>query len=189
MFSKSSMKRRTRTPFLILLVGLFLLASCKPSQDTGAEVGLGEGPRIGYRAPNFRLNNLDGKEVSLASFRGKVVFLNFWATWCVPCKVEMPSMEALYQEFKDEGFEILAISNDIPGEKVVRPFVDQMGLTYPVLLDMDFRINDKYLVYSVPTSILIGRDGVITHSLIGARDWDAPEARDLITKLLKVNVG
>jgi peroxiredoxin len=164
-----------------------MLAGCELSSKPEAEKGLGEGPRIGFRAPNFRLKNLDGEEVSLAAYKGRVVFLNFWATWCTPCKIEMPSMEALYQEFKDEGLEILAISSDLEGEKVVRPFVEEMGLTYPILLDPDFRVDDKYLVRSVPTTILVGRDGVITHKLIGARDWSVPEARALIEKLLKAS--
>ena len=173
---------------LLLLLTFSLLTACKPNKDSSAERGLGEGPRVGYRAPNFRLKNLEGKEISLASFKGKVVFLNFWATWCVPCKIEMPSMEALYQEYKEDGLEILAVSNDLQGESVVQPFVDETGLTYPILMDENFRINAKYLVRSIPTSILIGRDGVITHTLIGARDWHAPEARDLIRQLLNVRI-
>ena|SRR3972149_8973931 len=169
---------------LILASGIILLAACS---EPSVEKGLGEAPRIGFRAPHFRLKNLDGKEVSLASHKGHVVFINFWATWCIPCRAEMPSMEALYRGYNDQGFEILAISNDIQGESVVRPFVEELKLTYPILLDSDFRVSDKYLIRSVPTTILIGRDGVITHKLIGARDWNAKESRDLIEKLLKAS--
>lgn len=169
---------------LISASGIILLAACS---EPSVEKGLGEAPRIGFRAPNFRLKNLDGKEVSLASHNGHVVFLNFWATWCTPCRTEMPSMEALYQDYKDQGLEILAISSDFEGEKVVRPFAEELGLTYPILLDSDFWVDDKYLVRSVPATILVGRDGVITHKLIGARDWNTPEARALIEKLLKAS--
>lgn len=169
---------------LILALGIILLAACS---EPSAEKGLGEAPRIGFRAPNFRLKNLDGKEVSLASHKGHVVFINFWATWCTPCRAEMPSMEALYRDYNDQGLEILAISNDIQGESVVRPFVEELKLSYPILLDSDFRVDDKYLIRSVPTTILIGRDGIITHKLIGARDWNAKESRDLIEKLLKAS--
>jgi cytochrome c biogenesis protein CcmG/thiol:disulfide interchange protein DsbE len=169
--------------FLIVLTFSFI-GSCTSGGDSSGEKGLGEGPRVGYRAPNFRLTNLEGKEVSLASEKGKVVFLNFWATWCVPCKVEMPSMEKLYNDYKDKGLEILAISNDLQGEKVVKPFIEKMGVSYPVLTDPDFHVNEKYLIRTVPTSIIVDRDGVITHILVGARDWDAKEARDLMSKLL-----
>ena len=178
--------RKWRLNGLILFVMSALFISCTPSSDQSSERGLGEGPRIGYRAPNFRLKDLAGEEVSLASYRGQVVFINFWATWCVPCKVEMPYMEALYRDYKDKGFEILAISSDIQGESVVRPFVEKMRLTYPVLLDSDFHVDSKYLIRSVPTTVLVGRDGIITHILIGARNWNTPESRDLLEKLLKV---
>jgi peroxiredoxin len=171
---------------LILLICIALLTGCTPSQDPSSERGLGEAPRIGYRAPNFRLENLEGEEVSLAGYRGQVVFINFWATWCVPCKAEMPSMQALYKDYKDKGLEILAVSSDFEGETAVRPFVEEMRLTYPILLDSDFRVDSRYLIRSVPTTILVGRDGVITHKLIGARNWNTPEARDLIEKLLEV---
>jgi cytochrome c biogenesis protein CcmG/thiol:disulfide interchange protein DsbE len=171
---------------LVLLTGLILsfIVSCSPGGDSSGQKGFGEGPRVGYRAPNFRLTNLEGKEVSLAGEKGKVVFLNFWATWCVPCKAEMPSMEKLYHDYKDKGLEILAVSNDIQGEKVVKPFIEKMGVSYPVLMDPDFHVNEKYLIRTVPTSIIVGRDGVITNILVGARDWDAKEARDLMSKLL-----
>jgi len=169
---------------LLIISAISLVLSCSSGGGSSGERGLGEGARVGYRAPNFRLKNLKGEEVSLAGEKGKVVFLNFWATWCVPCKIEMPSMEDLYKDFKDRGLEILAVSNDLQGASVVKPFVDEMGLTYPVLVDPDFHVNEKYLIRTVPTSIIVGRDGVITHILVGARNWNAKEARDLMTQLL-----
>jgi peroxiredoxin len=170
--------------FGILALFAVVIAGCNFSTEPETPRGLGEGPRIGYRAPNFRLNNLEGKEISLARTKGKLVFINFWATWCVPCKLEMPSMEALYQKYREQGLEILAISNDLQGVEVVSPFVEELGLTYPVLMDEDFRVNEKYLVRSLPTTILVGRDGVITHIYIGARNWETPEAENLIQRLL-----
>ena len=179
------MRFNQRSRLFSITALLFALASaCDFASEPDGPKGLGEGPRIGYRAPNFRLENLEGEEVSLKSFKGKVVFINFWATWCVPCKLEMPSMELLYNKYKEDGLEILAISNDLQGITAVRPFVDEMKLTYPILIDDDFRINEQYLVRSLPTSMIVGRDGIITHILIGARNWEAPEAEDLIHKLL-----
>jgi thiol-disulfide isomerase/thioredoxin len=128
---------------------------------------------------------LRGEEVSLTGQAGKVVFVNFWATWCGPCKSEMPSMENLYRDFKDKGLEMLAISSDMEGASVVQPFVQKLGLSYPILLDPDFRVDDKYLVQSVPMTILVDKHGVITHRIAGAWNWDSPESRDLIEKLLK----
>ena len=144
-----------------------------------------ESPKVGFRAPNFRLKNLRGQEDSLTAHSGKVVFVNFWATWCTPCKAEMPSMEALYHDFKDQGFEILAISSDIEGQSVVDPFVKDYELSYPVLLDPDFYLADKYLIRSVPTTVLVDQNGIITHKIVGARDWNSPESRDLIKRLLR----
>jgi peroxiredoxin len=164
-----------------------LLLGCQKTDPPAliTAVSQEEAPRIGYLAPNFRLINLDGQDVSMASLNGKVVFLNFWATWCLACKAEMPSMERLYRDYKHNGLEMLAVSNDMEGASIVRPFVEKFKLTYPILLDPDFRVDDKYLIRSVPTTVLVDRNGVITHRIVGARNWNAPESRDLIEKLLR----
>ncbi|HTN43250.1 MAG TPA: TlpA disulfide reductase family protein [Nitrospiria bacterium] len=165
---------------------LFLSGCQKASAPSVATaIANEEAPKIGYLAPNFRLTNLQGQEVSMASLEGKVVFINFWATWCGPCRAEMPSMEALYHEFKGQGLEILAVSSDMDGAPAVQPFIRKLGLSYPVLLDPDFRVDDKYLIQSVPTTVLVDKNGVITHRFVGARNWSNPESRDLIAKLLK----
>ena len=165
----------------------FFLTARQPSspRSGGTAISNEEAPKVGYRAPNFRLPGLNGEEVGLVGLTGKVVFLNFWATWCGPCRAEMPSMEALYHDFKDKGLEILAVSSDMNGARDVQPFVKELGLTYPILLDPDFRVDDEYLIQSVPTTILVDRDGVITHRMVGARNWNTPESRDLIQKLLR----
>lgn len=173
---------------LILLAGVWFVSSCKPSPSTSGATPIAneEAPRIGYYAPNFRLPTLNGGEMSMAGLGGKVVFLNFWATWCGPCRAEMPSMEALYRDFKKDGLEILAISSDLEGAPAVKPFVGEMNLSYPILLDPDFRVDDKYLIQSVPTTVIVDRNGVITHRIVGARNWNSPESRELIEKLLRV---
>jgi len=168
-----------------------LLLGCQqsaPHSNAGATpIAQEESPRIGYLAPNFRLVNLEGKDVSVASLSGKVLFINFWATWCTPCKAEMPSMELLYHDYKNKPFEMLAVSSDMEGAAVVQPFVQKLGLSYPILLDPDFRVDDKYMIQSVPTTILVDKNGVITHRMVGARDWDTRESRDLIDKLLRIS--
>ena len=142
-------------------------------------------PAMGSPAPDFRLIDLHGERQALPDYHGKVVLLNFWATWCGPCRVEMPSMEILYQDIKDEGFAILAISSDPQGSIVTRPFVASQGLTFPILHDSDYRVSGSYGVRTLPMSFLIDRNGTLTHRVFGARDWNSPEARELIHGLLR----
>jgi peroxiredoxin len=142
------------------------------------------GVRIGAPAPNFRLYDLRGRLVTLSDYRGRVVLLNFWATWCGPCRVEMPAMEDLYREFNRRDFEILAVSTDQQGAAVTRPFSEEMGLTFPILHDSDFRVGVAYGARTLPMTFLVDRRGVITHRIFGARDWQSPEGRQLINKLV-----
>lgn len=167
------------------LLVLFLIGCPQSSKDQTTSISGEEAPKIGYFAPNFRLPAMDRKDISLASLKGKVVLINFWATWCKPCRAEMPSMEALYKDFKDKKFEILAISSDIDGERPVRPFAEALGLTYPILFDADFRVDNKYLIRSVPTTVIVDKSGVITHRIQGALNWNSPQSRLLITQLIE----
>ncbi|MBM4134359.1 MAG: TlpA family protein disulfide reductase [Nitrospira sp.] len=142
------------------------------------------GVRVGAAAPNFQLYDLRGRLVTLSDYRGRVVLLNFWATWCGPCRVEMPAMEDLYREFNRRDFEILAVSTDQQGAAVTRPFSEEMGLTFPILHDSDFRVGVAYGARTLPMTFLVDRRGVITHRIFGARDWQSPEGRQLINKLV-----
>ena len=140
--------------------------------------------KVGDTAPNFQLWDLNGSMVTLSEYRGSVVLLNFWATWCGPCRIEMPAMEALYREFDRKDFEILAISTDAQGVAVTRPFRNQLDLTFPILHDTDYRVGLAYGARSLPMTFLVDRRGVITHRIFGARDWESPEAKQLITMVL-----
>ena len=128
----------------------------------------------GENAPNFTLKNLDGKEISLNQFRGKHVLINFWATWCGPCKIEMPSLEALYERFKDRNFVLLAISNDMFGANIVKPFVKAHNINFPVLLDQRLKVSNAFGVVSLPTTFMIDPQGKIIGALFGAEDWATP---------------
>ena len=142
-------------------------------------------PDMGAPAPDFQLIDLQGNWQALPDYRGKVVLLNFWATWCGPCRVEMPSMERVYQDLKDDGLAILAISSDPQGSIVTRPFVASQGLTFPILHDSDYRVSGSYGVRTLPMSFLIDRNGTLTQRVFGARDWNSAEARELIRGLLR----
>lgn len=178
----------------MLGMGLFLgLIACgqtgSPAAADKVKAGAGSteevAARIGYRPPNFTLQDLQGRTVELGSFRGKVIFINFWATWCAPCRAEMPAMERLYQDLKDKDFIMLAISQDLEGKAVVEPFVKEFKFTFPILLDPDLRLNDQYELRGIPTTLLIDKTGTITHKMLGARDWNQKISRDLISKLLQ----
>jgi peroxiredoxin len=142
--------------------------------------------KVGDKAPNFRLQDLAGNVVSLSELRGKVVLLNFWATWCGPCRVEMPSMEQLYRTLPRGEFEILAVSTDPQGVTVTRPFQQEIGLTFPILHDPDMRIGLTYGARSLPMTVMVDRRGIVRQKIFGAHDWDSPEARDLIRQLMKL---
>ncbi len=142
--------------------------------------------RVGLPAPDFTYPGLDGKKVSLSDYRGKVVFINIWATWCTPCVEEMPSMQKLYQKLKGENFEILAVSIDSKGAKVVAPFIKKYKLTFPALIDSMGTIKRIYKTTGVPESYIIDKDGILAKKVIGPLDWSQPDVlrlfRDMIQK-------
>ena len=140
---------------------------------------------IGSSAPQFHATDLrTSRPASLADYRGKVVLLNIWATWCPPCKIEMPSMERLHQKLAGTDFQLVAVSVDEEDSSVVNKFVKEYGLTFPVLHNQDGSIRQIYQTTGVPESFVIDRDGVIVKKVIGAADWDAPVNENLIRRLL-----
>jgi peroxiredoxin len=139
----------------------------------------------GPQAPNFTLPGLDGRMVSLSDYRGKVVLLNIWATWCPPCVAETPSLDRLYKMFKDEDFELLAVSVDEGGKKVVEDFMKKKNLSFPVLLDPQGYISGLYRTTGVPESFIIRKDGTIDNKIQGAIDWTGPKAIEYFNKLIQ----
>jgi thiol-disulfide isomerase/thioredoxin len=132
---------------------------------------------------DFSLSALEGETGTLSSYKGKVVFLNFWATWCGPCRVEMPSLEAVYNKFSDKGLEMLAV-NCAEDNAAVRSFIKNEGFSFPVLLDLDGRISANYGIQSIPTTFLIDRDGMIILRLVGSIDWNTPKIHAALESLL-----
>jgi thiol-disulfide isomerase/thioredoxin len=142
-------------------------------------------PVLRARTPiiDFSASRLDGTQVRLSALKGKVVFLNFWATWCPPCREEMPSMEALYQRFRGRGLEFLAV--DIQeGKDEVAAFMKQFGLTFPAALDDTGKISAEYGIRGIPTTFIIDKEGGIIASVVGGRDWNTPAVTTALELLI-----
>ena len=168
--------------FIIIVAAIVILLQGK---DSFLNLSYKPRAKTGLTAPNFTFPGLDGKMVSLADFKGKVVFVNIWATWCPPCREEMPSMEKLYQELKSENFEILAVSIDALGIKVVAPFMKEYKLSFPALLDPEGTIQNLYGTTGVPESFIINKEGIIEEIIIGPMDWSTPDVVRFFRNLIQ----
>ncbi len=136
-------------------------------------------------AHDFTLNEIHGSSVSLGAFRGKIVFLNFWATWCPPCRTEMPSMERLYRQLKGSGLVMLAADLK-ENKKQVTDFMREFALTFPALLDTDGRVSRRYGIVGLPATYIIDRKGRLIGHKPGSRDWATANTVELFRKLLAV---
>jgi peroxiredoxin len=165
-------------------VGIIILLQ---SQNPSSQAPIVPTAAIGEPAPAFTLPNLDHEMVSLADFKGKVVLLNIWATWCPPCVEEMPSMQKLHQTLQGEGLEILAVSIDSDGAKAVAPFMAEHKLSFPALIDNQGLMKRLYRPTGVPESHIIDRSGNVGEKVIGPRDWASPDALRYFRELLKVD--
>lgn len=141
---------------------------------------------VGSRAPQFRATDLrTGRPVTLADYRGKVLLLNVWATWCQPCRVEMPAMERLHRRLGGGDFAVVAVSVDEQGDSVVMAFARELGLSFDILHDRSAAIERIYQTTGVPESWVIDRDGVIVKKVIGPSEWDGPVNEALIRRLVE----
>lgn len=178
---------KTRTHIVSLLTALlFTLPGAAPGQDPpGGAMGVIK-PRVRVEAPNFTLEDIDGNPRRLNEFKGNVILLNFWATFCAPCREEMPAMERLWKELKDQGLVIIAVAGDRGRKSMhkVKEFCVMHGMSFPVLLDPRGEVRRSYEVTALPTSYIIGRDGKISGKIIGARQWDTDESKKLFNALL-----
>jgi peroxiredoxin len=147
-------------------------------------------PAAGHRAPDFALRDVNGTPVQLSRVVGqKAVLLNFWATWCPPCREEMPTIEQAYRDYRARGLEVLAVSIDAGGEKSVAPlvrrFMAELGLTFPALLDSKGEAVRAYQLRGLPTTFLIDRAGMVRSAEIGFRDWSDAASRRKLEALLE----
>jgi len=173
----------TYIPFALLVAALFSIVIISVNK-VELEPYQTEYPSEAFLAPRFELPSLAGGKVNLMDYRGKVVFINFWATWCGTCEVEMPAMENLYNRFKDHGFEMLTISID-KDQTLIEPFMKKYGLTFPVLLDPESEVAKKdYKTTGVPETFIVDRQGIIVHKAIGPRVWDSDENISAFSQLV-----
>ena len=179
---------RRRAAILLGTIGLIAAGLIAGKRFLGNELSpLG----VGVKAPNFRAATLTAgpREKSLSDYRGNVVMINIWATWCKPCIVEMPSIEQLHQSYSSRGLKIIAVSVDDPGtDDQIRDFVKRLGLTFEILHDQGGQFGQVSRLYNAdryPETVIIGRDGIIRKKFSGATDWNSPVNRALIERLLE----
>jgi len=168
-------------PIAVIALAVFVLLQNNPSNIDIKPLDTKQGPP----APNFTLQGLDGRMVSLSDHKGKVVLLNIWATWCPPCVSETPSIDKLYKMLKDEDFELLAVSVDEGGKKVVENFMEKKNLSFPVLLDPEGHVARLYRTTGVPESFIIRKDGTVDSKIEGAIDWTSPKVLKYFQKLMQ----
>jgi thiol-disulfide isomerase/thioredoxin len=163
--------------FLLGLAG-FACAAPDPLEALGLQA-----PKEQVEAPDFTLPDISGKKLRLKDLRGKVIFLNFFATWCEPCRLEMPAMERLSQTYKDKGLVVLAVDMH-ESAKSVRTFMQELKLSFPAVVDGDGSVGFMYAVRPIPATYLVARDGQILWRVFGARDWDRPEVHAYFANML-----
>ena len=141
---------------------------CQRRQDQFCNCRTNSRPAKRILAPEFKLATPNGQSIALKDDRGKAVLVNLWATWCPPCRAEMPTIEKVYQEYQDQGLVVLGVDATIQDDPTaIAPFVKQYGITFPILLDVNGEASDLYELRSLPTSFFIGRDGVIKEVVVG----------------------
>jgi peroxiredoxin len=152
---------------LVLILGLvwIFVSADRTGISTAGQV---PAPQQGFLAPDFELQTTDGATVKLSDLRGQAVLVNLWATWCPPCRAEMPAMEKVYNEYKDQGFVVLAVNMTYQDTFAdIAPFIDEYGLTFPILLDENASVGPAYQLRSLPSSFFIDREGIIREVVIG----------------------
>ena len=149
-----------------ILGGLWIWASAVPADATTG--GLIPSPREGFLAPDFTIESLSGDQISLSDMRGNAIVLNLWASWCPPCRAEMPALQRVYQENHEVGLEVLTVNMTAQDSLAdVEAFVQEFNLTFPILLDTSGEVGNAYLMRALPTTFFIDREGVIQQVIVG----------------------
>lgn len=181
------MKRFFSKATLLFIAFTLFIFPCPPAfgkeGNLFSKIGI-QAIRDKKKPPDFCLESLKGGKIQLKNLKGKVIFLNFWATWCGPCKEEMPSMEALHQQFKDRDFVFLAISVDYGGAKAVKKFMEKHRYSFPVVLAPNSKTLQSFEINRIPATLIIDREGRMIGRVIGPRDWCSPEVLALLNQML-----
>jgi peroxiredoxin len=152
---------------LLLVLGILWIALSRvPGEDALARTDRPPAPQAGFAAPDFTLETRNGETISLSALRGQVVLVNFWATWCPPCRAEMPAIQHVYERYQDQGFTVLAVDVG-EADAQVAAFADEQGLTFPILLDRDTSVSHRYQVRAMPSTFFIDRSGVVHEVTLG----------------------
>jgi peroxiredoxin len=196
-FGATRRQSLVRAGLAIALLGaiVWLLPVRRPGEEGGhhqvaAHLDLFEKAGVvelkeGQQAPGFTLATLDGGKGSPADHRDKLVILNFWATWCQPCTLEMPSLEALWSRYRDRGLVVIGVSVDRGAPRaLLEPYVRNLKLTFPILLDPDSKTSDRWRVTAIPVTFIVRPGGDVTGMVTGAREWNSREMRALVERLL-----
>ncbi len=150
----------------VAVLGLIWVQMNRVSPSDVATAAPLQEARVGFLAPDFTLDGLDGQPISLRDLRGQAIVLNFWATWCPPCREEMPALERVYQARRQDGVVVLGV-NQMEAKAQVQRFLDERGITFPIALDTDGEVGRAYRVRALPTTYFIDRHGVIRDMVIG----------------------
>jgi len=196
-FGASRRESLIRAGLAVVILGavLWILPVRRPGEDGGhhgaapvldpfEKAGVVE-LKEGQPAPALTLSTLDGGRTSVADYRGKLVVLNFWATWCPPCTLEMPSLEALWRRYRDRGLVVIGVSVDRGAPRaLLEPYVRNLKLTFPILLDPDSKTSDRWRVTALPATFLVRPGGEVAGMATGAREWNSDEMQALVEHLL-----
>ena len=182
-------RRRFYIAAVVLLVVGYLVAYRMASLVGGPALAVPTSQERALFRVDFVLPDIEGNVVRLSDLRGRPVLINIWATWCSPCRHEMPSMNALYQDYRAKGLALVAIATDTEGKPVVVPFIQAYRLTFPILLDPQNMLGAQLQVPGLPTSYLLDKRGRIVGSQIGAVDWNSHPVRHLLDQLLAEDGG
>lgn len=159
-------QRRAVYSIILLLGFIWIIVSADRTDSTTS--GMIPAPQTGFLAPDFELSTPAGETIKLSDLRGQAVLINLWATWCPPCRAEMQTIETVYNEYKDQGFTVLAVNMTYQDDpNAVMPFVDEQRLTFPILLDTTGEMGNAYQLKSLPSSYFIDREGIIQEVVIG----------------------
>lgn len=172
-------------PVIAAMLALQCIVSAGPSlaSDPFVALKMSRLP-VGSTAAPFELTTLEGKVVKSSEFAGKVVLVNFWATWCGPCKEEMPSLARLQKQLDPAQFTLLTITTDLQRQGIAH-FLTQLGISLPVLFDEDQDVSRSFMVRGLPTTIVIAKDGALAGRAVGPRTWDSPEAVAMIRQVME----